>query len=116
MYKVQTQFLANFGAPHSFDSSSESEVVGTFRVFLSHFDLEETPQVRFMSPGGSSRLHHSSSALYTLQSNVNRKSNESNKSYILRLKSKKSLKLILVSSVSMRIPWRLGTMKFLQFA
>jgi len=83
------QFLANFCAPHSFDSSSESEVVGTFRVFLSHFDLEETPQVRFMSPGGSSRLHHSSSALYTLQSNVNRKSNESNKSYILRLKSKK---------------------------
>jgi len=45
MYKVQTQFLANFGAPHSFYSSSESEVVQTFRVFLSHFDLEETPQV-----------------------------------------------------------------------
>ena len=45
MYKVQTQFLANFGAPHSFYSSSESEVIQTFRVFLSHFDLEETPQV-----------------------------------------------------------------------
>jgi len=43
MYKVQTQLLANFGAPHSFYSSSE--VVRTFRVFLSHFDLEETPQV-----------------------------------------------------------------------
>jgi len=36
---VQTQFLANFGAPHSFYSSSE--VVRTFRVFLSHFDLED---------------------------------------------------------------------------
>ena len=43
MYKVQTQFLANFVAPHSFYNSSE--VVQTFRVFLSNFDLEETPQV-----------------------------------------------------------------------
>jgi len=43
MYKVQTEFLANFGAPRSFYSSSE--VVRTFRVFLGHSDLEETPQV-----------------------------------------------------------------------
>jgi len=43
MYKVQTQVLANFGAPDSLYNASE--VVQTFGVFFSHFDLEETPQI-----------------------------------------------------------------------